>query len=116
MWQTALNVARDLSVLSFAAICFIQLWFSARDWRQYFLKQPYRPVPAWAGRWTHYLLWACIPWSINTVIHAARSFFSNLDHLRYGKVELFAIGFMFFCCILGLASRYFGSDKSLASS
>jgi hypothetical protein len=119
MWETVLRAAMDLSALSLASICLIQVWVSARDWRQFFLKKPYRPVPVWAGRLTHYLWWAVIPWAIDNVIHSARNlnrFISNLDHLRYGKVEVFAAGFMAFCCIIGLVSRYFGSDETVVSS
>lgn len=109
-------IVRVIGILSLGSICLLYAWFSIRDWRRFFLKQPAQPVPHWAKRFTPYLWLAALPWCITTIIQGAKDFLGGSAQMHNTKTAWFAIGFFVFCCLISLAARYLPSDKNSTSS
>jgi hypothetical protein len=118
MLVTLLNLARTLGALAFALIALVSVWFTVQKWRHYFRNQPISPRPSWADRFISYLWWAAIPWWIDCVIKVAKDlplWVGNL-HTPQGKAKLFVTGFLVFCYLIGLASKYLTPDQSVTSN
>ncbi|SRR6266404_965489 len=101
-----LTVLKTLAQYALAIFALLSLWAGVREWRQFLLREPYKPAPRWVRRLLNYLpyyLWLLfLPLCIDDLIRFVR--------YADGK-SLFVEGFLGFCIVIGLAARYWGSEK-----
>src|SRR5258708_11542008 len=101
------SILEEAAVFPLAIVAVLSLWTGVREWRQFLLKEPYKPAPRWIERLTLYACFCGFPWAAYSLVH----FLRHAD----GK-SLFVACFLGFCFLISLAAKYWGSGKSGAPS
>ena len=107
---TVARIVITMGSCSLAIYFFLALWTGVREWRQFLFEKRYTPVPRWIDYLKFCLLLLAIPLFIKEIEESVH------DWQHADAKSLFAMDFIAFCLLLGLASRRWGSRKSEGSA